>query len=132
MLTTNLAIVAPVTEADDRAAREAVWQQVTERIVPQMKIDLSKLLKGLETLPHTPTPEPENVPPYVLTHILVPLKNDDCIRFADLDFEAFTEEDIDSLYGALSETEDREHRLNHLRSTFDHSNPKAAAQRKFC
>ena len=36
MLTTNLAIVAPVTEADDRAAREAVWQQVTERIVPQM------------------------------------------------------------------------------------------------
>ena len=36
MLTTNLAIVTPVTEADDRAAREAVWQQVTERIVPQM------------------------------------------------------------------------------------------------
>ena len=36
MLTTNLAIVAPVTEADDRAAREAVWQQVTERILPQM------------------------------------------------------------------------------------------------
>ena len=36
MLTTNVAIVAPVTEADDRAAREAVWQQVTERIVPQM------------------------------------------------------------------------------------------------
>ena len=97
-----------------------------------MKIDLSKLLKGLETLPHTPTSEPENVPPYVLTHILAPLKNDDCIRFADLDFEAFTEEDIDSLYGALSEAEDREHRLNHLRSTFDHSKPKAAAQRKFC
>lgn len=39
-----------------------------------MKIDLSKLLKGLEALPHTPTPEPENVPPYVLTHILAPLK----------------------------------------------------------
>ena len=36
MLTTNLAIVTPVTEADDRAARETVWQQVTERIVPQM------------------------------------------------------------------------------------------------
>ena len=36
MLTTNIAIVAPVTEADDRAAREIVWQQVTERIVPQM------------------------------------------------------------------------------------------------
>ena len=97
-----------------------------------MKIDISKLIKGLETLPHTPTPEPENVPPYVLTNILAPLKNDDYIHFADLDFEAFTEEDIDSLYGALSEAEDREHRLNHLRSTFDHSKPNAAAQRKFC
>ena len=97
-----------------------------------MKIDLSKLLKGLEALPHTPAPDPDNVSPYVLTHILAPLKNDDCIHFADLDFEAFTEEDIDSLYGALSEAEDREHRLNRLRSIFDHSKPSAAAQRKFC
>ena len=97
-----------------------------------MKIDLSKLLKGLEALPYTQTPEPENVPPYVLTHILAPLKNDDCIRFAYLNFEAFTEEDIDSLYSALSDAEDREHRLNRLRSIFDHSKPKAAAQRKFC
>mgnify|MGYP000861433066 FL=1 len=97
-----------------------------------MKIDLSKLLKGLEGLPHTPALEPENVPPYVLTNILAPLKNDDCIRFADLDFEAFTEEDIDSLYSALSDAEDREHRLNRLRSIFDHSKPKGAAQRKFC
>ena len=80
-----------------------------------MKIDLSKLLKGLEALPHMP-----------------PLRKDDCIRFADLDFEAFTEEDIDSLYSALSDAEDREHRLNRLRSIFDHSKPKAAAQRKFC
>ena len=97
-----------------------------------MKIDLSKLIKGLESLPHTPVPEPENVPPYVLTNILAPLKNDDCIHFADLDFEAFAEEDIDSLYGALYEAEDREHRLNRLRSIFDHSKPNAAAQRKFC
>ena len=63
-----------------------------------LKIDLSMLLKGLEALPHTPTPKPKKVSPYVLTHILAPLKNDDCIRFADLDFEAFSEEDIDSLY----------------------------------
>ena len=97
-----------------------------------MKIDLSMLVKNLNALPHTPVPEPKNISPYVLTNILAPLRKDDCIRFADLDFEAFTEEDIDSLYGALSEAEDREHRLNHLRSTFDHSNPKAAAQRKFC
>ena len=63
-----------------------------------MKIDLSKLMRALEALPHTPPPKPDNIPLYVLTHILAPLKNDDCIHFADLDFEAFTEEDIDSLY----------------------------------
>ena len=97
-----------------------------------MKIDLSMLVKELTLLPHTSAPEPKKVSPYVLTHILAPLKNDDCIHFADLDFEAFTEEDIDGLYSALSDAEDREHRLNRLRSIFDHSKPKAAAQRKFC
>ena len=97
-----------------------------------MKIDLSMLVKELTALPHTPSPKPDHVPPYVLTHILAPLRKDDCIRFADLDFEAFTEEDIDSLYSALSDAEDQEHRLNRLRSIFDHSKPNAAAQRKFC
>ena len=36
ILTKNVAIIAPVTDTDDQTAREAVWQQVTERIVPQM------------------------------------------------------------------------------------------------
>lgn len=83
-----------------------------------MKIDLSKLLKGLESLPHTPAPEPENVPPYVLTHILEPLKTNHAVSFMELDFESFTEEDLENLYRALAETEDKEQRLNHLCSTF--------------
>ena len=97
-----------------------------------MKIDFSMLVKNLNALPHMPALEPENIPPYVLTHILAPLKNDDCIRFADLDFEAFTEEDLENLYRALAETEDKEQRLNHLCSTFCNSEPKAATQRTFC
>ena len=97
-----------------------------------MKIDLSKLLKGLEALPHTPAPEPENVPPYVLTHILEPLKTNHAVSFMELDFESFTEEDLENLYRALAETEDKEQRLNHLCSTFCNSEPKAAAQRTFC
>ena len=97
-----------------------------------MKIDLSKLLRGLEALPHTPVPEPENVPPYVLTHILEPLKTDNYVSFAGLDFGAFTEEDLDDLRDALSVVEDRQYRLNRLCGTFCNSEPKAAAQRKFC
>ena len=97
-----------------------------------MKIDLSKLLKGLEALPHTPAPKPKKVSPYVLTHILEPLKTDDYVRFADLDFGAFTEEDLDDLREALSVVEDRQYRLNRLCSAFCHSEPKAASHRKFC
>ena len=97
-----------------------------------MKIDLSKLLKGLEALPHMPVPEPENVPPYVLTHILDPLKNDDCIHFADLDFEAFTEEDLENLCSVLSEADACQCQLIDLCSIFEASEAKAAVQRKFC
>ena len=97
-----------------------------------MKIDLSKLLKGLEALPHTPTPEPENVPPYVLTNILAPLKNDDYIHFADLDFEAFTEEDLENLCSVLSEADACQCQLIDLCSIFEASEAKAAVQRKFC
>ena len=97
-----------------------------------MKIDISKLIKGLETLPHTPAAKPKKVSPYVRTHILEPLKTDDYVRFADLDFGAFTEEDLDDLRDALSVVEDRQYRLNRLCGTFCNSEPKAAAQRKFC
>ena len=97
-----------------------------------MKIDFSMLVKNLNALPHMPVPEPENIPPYVLTHILAPLKNDDCIHFADLDFEAFTEEDLDNLRDMLSTSENRQYRLNCLCGTFCDSAPKAASQRKFC
>ena len=97
-----------------------------------MKIDISKLIKGLETLPHTPAPKPKKVSPYVLTHILEPLKTNHAVSFMELDFESFTEEDLENLYRALAETEDKEQRLNHLCSTFCNSEPKAAAQRTFC
>ena len=97
-----------------------------------MKIDLSKLLKGLEALPHTPALDPENVPPYVLTHILAPLKNDDCIHFADLDFEAFTDEDLENLCSVLSEADACQCQLIDLCSIFEASEAKAAVQRKFC
>ena len=97
-----------------------------------MKIDLSKLLTGLEALPHTPATKPKKISPYVLTHILEPLKTDDYVRFSDLDIGAFTEEDLDDLRDALSVVEDRQYRLNCLCGAFCHSEPKAASQRKFC
>lgn len=97
-----------------------------------MKIDLSILAKELTLLPHTSVPEPKNVPPYVLTHILEPLSAGKTVHFADLNFEAFDEDDLNSLCDALSEAEERVNRLKRLWSTFYRSEPKAAVQRKFC
>ncbi len=97
-----------------------------------MKIDLSMLVKELTALPHTPSPKPKNVPPYVLTHILGPLSAGKSVSFANLNFEAFDEDDLDSLYDMLAEIEDRTDRLEHLRSIFCCAKPNAAVQRKFC
>ena len=97
-----------------------------------MKIDLSILIKGLTALPHTPPPDLKNVPTYVLTHILESLKTDMAVSFIGLDFDAFTEEDLDNLCDAWSEIEAREHQLDCLRITFCNSKSMAASQRKFC
>lgn len=97
-----------------------------------MKIDLSILVKNLNALPHTPAPKPKKVSQYVLTHILEPLKAGVHVSFAELDFEAFTEDDLDSLCQVLSEAEARQDGLVRLRSTFCASEPKAAARQKFC
>ena len=75
-----------------------------------MKIDLSKLVQELAVLPHTPV-EHNEVSAYVLTHIFAPLREKHKVMFADLDFSAFTEEDLDALRGMLSDEEERLNRL---------------------
>ena len=97
-----------------------------------MKIDLSKLMRALEALPHTPHPKPDNIPLYVLTHILEPLKTDKAVSFMELDFEAFTEEDLENLCSVLSEADACQCQLIDLCSIFEASEAKAAVQRKFC
>ena len=53
-------------------------------------------------------------------------------KYKKIDFEAFTEDNIDSLCQVLSEAEARQDGLVRLRHTFCASEPKAAAQQKFC
>lgn len=52
--------------------------------------------------------------------------------FADLDFSAFTEEDLDALRGMLSDEEERLNRLLRLQDILCAAKPKAAAARRFC
>ena len=96
-----------------------------------MKIDLPALVQKLNGLPHMPA-EPADVSLYVLEHIFVPLKAEGRVLLADLDFDAFTEEDLDDLRTALAEEEDRQERVKRLCGIFRFATPCAAAKRKFC
>ena len=58
--------------------------------------------------------------------------NYDYLMFADLDFSAFTEEDLDALRGMLSDEEERLNRLLRLQDILCAAKPKAAAARRFC
>ena len=96
-----------------------------------MKLDLSMLVQELAVLPHTPV-EHKGVSAYVLTHIFAPLREKHKVMFADLDFSAFTAEDLDALRSMLSEEEDRLDRLDRLQKILCTAKPKAAAARRFC
>lgn len=96
-----------------------------------MKIDLPALVQKLNGLPHMPA-EPADVSLYVLEHIFAPLKAEGRVLLAELDFDAFTEEDLDDLRTALAEKEDRQERMKRLCKIFHSAKPRAAARRKFC
>lgn len=96
-----------------------------------MKIDLPALVQKLSALPPMPA-EPAEVSLYVLEHIFAPLKAEGRVLLADLDFDAFTEEDLDDLRTALAAEEDRQERVKRLCGIFRSATPCAAAKRKFC
>lgn len=96
-----------------------------------MKLDLSKFVQALSILPHAPV-EHKEVSAYILTHILAPLREGNDVMFADLNFAAFTEEDLDTLRDMLPDEEDRQHRLFRLQKILRAAEPKAAAVRRFC
>ena len=96
-----------------------------------MKIDLPALVQKLNGLPHMPA-EPADVSLYVLEHIFAPLKAEGRVLLAELDFDAFTEEDLDDLRAALAAEEDRQERLERLCTVLHDAKPCAAVRRRFC
>ena len=96
-----------------------------------MKIDLPALVQKLSALPPMPA-EPAEVSLYVLEHIFAPLKAEGRVLLADLDFDAFTEEDLDDLRAALAAEEDRQERLERLCTVLHDAKPCAAVRRRFC
>lgn len=96
-----------------------------------MELKLPIFIQALTALPHAPV-EHNEVSAYVLTHIFAPLRENQDVMFANLDFGAFTEEDLDALRDMLSSEEERLNRLLRLQDILCSAKPKAAAVQRFC
>ena len=91
-----------------------------------MHIDASGLVAALKEAPEERTPPRRAVPEYVMEQIFEP------VLFTDLDFEAFTDEDVWSLRGWIEQREKIAYRLSDLAKIFRSANPVSRTGRAFC
>ena len=97
-----------------------------------MHIDASGLVAALKEAPEERTPPRQMVSEYVLEHIFSPLRRNEPVLFTDLDFEAFTDEDIWSLRGWIEQREKIVNRLSDLASIFRIAKTVSRTDRAFC
>ena len=69
---------------------------------------------------------------YVMKHIYEPLRRGETVRFADLDFNAFGEEDLHELNELMEAYEQLEHRLIQISRHFCETASRAVRCRAFC
>lgn len=97
-----------------------------------MHIDASGLVAALKEAPEERTSPHRAVSEYVMEHIFMPLRQGEPVVFADLDFEAFTDEDIWSLRGWIEQRERIAYRLSDLAGIFRRAKPVSRPGRAFC
>ena len=97
-----------------------------------MHIEPSGLIAALKEAPEGQSSPPGEVCDYVLEHIYRPLLQDELVFFADLDFEAFTIEDIDDLNQWLEQRERTTSCLCKLGMVFCNAAPVSRTGRAFC
>ena len=97
-----------------------------------MHIEPSGLIAALKEAPEGRSSPPCEVCDYVLEHIYRPLLRDKPVFFADLDFEAFTIEDIDDLIQWLEQRERTTSCLCKLGMVFCNAAPVSRPDRAFC
>lgn len=97
-----------------------------------MKIDLRELAETLAAAEGKQTFDFHDVPDYVFKHIYEPLSKGKPVFFADLDFEAFNEDDLNVLDDWINEQEYAFKRLCKLNEHFSNAVPVSMAIRAFC
>lgn len=97
-----------------------------------MHIDAHGLVAALKEAPEAQRISCQEVSGYVMEHIFMPLRRGEPVRFADLDFEAFTDEDIWVLRGWIEQRERIVYRLSDLEKIFRAAKPVCRTGRAFC
>lgn len=97
-----------------------------------MHIDTSSLVAALKEAPETKGTSCREVSDYVMEHIFTPLRRDEPVLFAGLDFDAFTDEDIEALGRWIRERDHISRRLDDLMMIFRQAKPISRTGRAFC
>lgn len=95
-------------------------------------IDLMQMVKKLRTAEEEQTFTPPPISPYVRQHIYEPLLRGEQVLFADLDFTAFTDDNLDELEQHISLLIQNTSRLETLNEVFCRRDPASVARRAFC
>ena len=97
-----------------------------------LKLDLNLLQMRFSQAEQTETVSTENVNPYLLEHIIRPLLRGETIRYGDVDYDRFEDEDLRSASGYCDEIGHTEYKLSQLQNDIAGLNPCACKLRTFC
>lgn len=96
------------------------------------RLDLSRLVELLRATEEQETFSPPPISDYILQHIVEPLLRDETVLFSQLDFTAFSEEDLDMLESYCYARGETEHQLSGINSVFCQAPPVSLGSRTFC
>lgn len=97
-----------------------------------MNVDLSGLVAELKDAEEAKTFVPPEVSEYVIQRIYGPLLRGEKVRFAELDFTAFSDEDLHDLERRIDASEYEYRCLANLNLVFCEAAPISTAVRAFC
>ena len=97
-----------------------------------MELDLKLLFQHLAQVPDEPAVSSEGVSPYLLEHVLTPALNGRTVPISGIDFDAFEENDIETLADYYDRLVSAERKMTGFVSGLSKTVPAAGAVRAFC
>lgn len=97
-----------------------------------MKLDLKLLSMRFSQTKDEPLVPTEGVNPYLLEKILLPCMNNGIVYLRDIDYGAFTDDDIDSLQSYYNSFSRAGRQLQQFMETVQKLPPEAHRTRTFC